>query len=191
MTSPNFSVSFSATMAGAAGAIAAGYGVCQDSSGQYVVATSANLALYGRFGGIAVTDASLANLGFAVQYVGEIPSAVTGLGAGTRSAVILDATGKMARSATPNYSSDIVVGDCDVNGNVTLTNISRVSPPAGGGGSAPSGTGIAHVSGGAFVSPAAAVALGSSDVSGTLPVARGGTNRSALGTARGLPEDVL
>jgi hypothetical protein len=50
---------------------------------------------------------------------------------------------------------------------------------AGGGGSAPTGTGIAHVSGGAFVSPAAAVNLAGADVTGVLPM---GNMASPTGT---------
>lgn len=59
--------------------------------------------------------------------------------------------------------------------------------PWGVGGGAPSGTGIAHVSAGAFVSPAAAVSLGSADVTGTLAVANGGTGVATMGASACVP----
>lgn len=55
-----------------------------------------------------------------------------------------------------------------------------VTIPAGGGGTSPTGTGVALVSGGAFVGAAGTVNLASGTyVSGTLPVANGGTGQTS------------
>lgn len=58
-----------------------------------------------------------------------------------------------------------------------------ITIPAGGGGSSPTGTGVALVSAGAFVGAAGTVNLASGTyVSGILPVANGGTGLSSLAT---------
>lgn len=178
-----FSVNFSAAMSNAGAAISPGFGVCLGADGNYVTATAVNLAASGRFSGIAITQATPVTSGFTIQYAGEIPVALTGLGAGTRSAVVLASDGSMVRSASPVYGTDTIVGDCDVLGNLTISAISRVSPPAGGGGSAPTGTGWQHWTSGSPDPAARAVNIASSDTTGVLPVTKGGTQLSALGTA--------
>lgn len=139
----NLSVSFTARMSNAATSIAVGKVVCTDSSGDYVIATTANRAAAGSIAGVAITAASALVKTFAVQGADTIPSSITGLGAGTASAVTVNSTGDLVRNAAPTYGSDFIVGDCDVLGNLYVhLGISQISPPAGGGGGgSPGGSG--------------------------------------------------
>jgi hypothetical protein len=62
------------------------------------------------------------------------------------------------------------------------TNWNRGNQVAAPGGTTPTGTGFAHVTGGVLDSAAIAVNLGTSEVTGTLPSTNGGTGLTAVGT---------
>ena len=93
------------------------------------------------------------------QYIAAmlIPGGTTLPSTSTRLYLLIE-----ARASTSNRDLTVYFG------NSTPTHTHSTIPSVGG-------TGIVHVVDGVFQSPATAVGLGSSDVSGTLPVANGGT----------------
>ncbi len=132
----SYDINFSATLHATSGNVTAGLVVCPNAaSTAYVVATTANRALSGRMGGVALTAAAPGDT-CVVQYSGEVPASITGLGAGAIAAVRVSTTGTLERivSIPPDPSdNDVNMGDCDALGALTLSRVSYVNPSAGGG----------------------------------------------------------
>ncbi len=118
-------INWSARLASTSGNVPPMYGVCRDAQGvNYVIATTANLAIAnGLIGGISMT-AGAPNGTIAVQFTGEIEAAVSGLGVGAASFVELNAVGAIVRAANPG---PLTVGICGTNGNILLGNTIGIS----------------------------------------------------------------
>lgn len=205
-----YSVNWSAKLSSSSGSVSVGLALVKDSSGTYVVGTTANRASYGRCSGVAATAGDAATPVVALIEAGPISDAITGLGAGTASWVRVSSTGTLER-CTPS-SGDDVVGKCKADGTLHLVPgvfdssnyTSSSGDPAMGGdvsGTASAAV-VAKVNGAtvpaagalttgnaAYVSGASALtysalnlAGGAGYVTGTLPVGNGGTGITALGT---------
>ncbi len=131
----SYDINFSATLHATSGNVTAGLVVCPNAaSTAYVVATTANRALSGRMGGVALTAAAPGDT-CVVQYSGEVPASVTGLGAGAIAAVRVSSTGTLQRitSIPPDPTDDdVIMGDCDALGALTLSPVSHVNPVSSG-----------------------------------------------------------
>jgi hypothetical protein len=145
-----------------------GQAVCKNTADKsnYLPATSANLAAVGRLSGIAVSIPDLYGI-FAIQYSGEVPSSITGLGAGVASPVIVGTDGKLARKASPQ-AGDYSVGTCDADGDLTLLSATQ----SGGSGAVIIGPNV-------VADPTAA---GDRALSGGSESVAGGADSIALGT---------
>jgi hypothetical protein len=132
MSSPNFSILFSAKVDGAASAGSAGDVLIPDStSGEYVKATTANRGTR-RSTGIALAS-YIADGTVEIQQMGQVSSTISGLGAGTASWVRVSSTGTLER-CTPS-SGDDVVGRCETDGTFhAVFGVFDSSNYAGGGG---------------------------------------------------------
>lgn len=163
-------------MSTSAGSLAVAIPVVKNGS-VFLPATTANRASYGRSVGITLTPADLTNKTFEYQVAGVMSESLTGLGAGTASWVRASATGTLER-CTP-ASGDDIVGKCNAAGDLQVSpgvwDSDNASGGGGGGGTVPTGTGFVHVTGGSQDAAAKDVDLASADVTGTLPVANGGT----------------
>lgn len=152
----NYSISLNATMSAAVSAISVGQLILYTAAG-YVVSTTAARAGGLRSSGIALSAASTAVPYLNFQTGGYLDPSISTLGAGAQSWVRCSTTGGLER-VTPSGSDDIV-GFAEADGGVHLCfgflTAAMINAAAGG---APTGTGIAHVSAGAFVSPAALIA---------------------------------
>ncbi len=126
---------FTGYLSGSTGAVAAGYVMTLDSSGDYyVVATSANrtaASRTSRCAGINITAGDDDNRAVEIQVVGPCPPAITGLAAGSASQLIVNASGQLERSASPG-ASDIVAGYCDADGWAYLNFATRDGAVASG-----------------------------------------------------------
>ncbi len=110
-----YDINWSALLSASSGNVSPGYGACFDAAGvYYLVATTANLAAAGGLISGIILTAGAPSGTVAIQYTGEIPPAITGLGAGAAGDVSLDATGKMVRG------SSLVIGQCNATGTVKL-----------------------------------------------------------------------
>lgn len=158
-------VNWSAPVSPLAGTVLAGQCLVPDASGLYVVATTANRALYGRSDGIAMTAGDVANPCALIE-AGPVENALTGLGAGLASWVRVSATGICQRVTTPSTGDD-VIGWCETSGRLhstwgTLT--AAIVNGGGGGFTAPTGTGLVTVTGGALNGAAMALPLSAASV---------------------------
>ena len=168
-------------------------------------ATSANRTSYGRAVGVAITAADSTSRSFEYQVAGSLSADDSGVGSGTANDwVIVSATGTLTRTASPGASDDII-GRCPhTGGDVQLMPVTAAASSFTAGGDL-SGTSTSQTvekikgttittAGGAL--PVGAVlrttAVGTADwgtvnladtdaVTGTLPVANGGTGITALG----------
>lgn len=163
MTAPLGSFNLTAPVVGANGPIAVGDCVVA-LGGVYVLATAANRAAAGeRAHGIAVTPWSSTTVGaVSIQNVGVIDATTAGLAAGAASSLRVSVAGRLERATVSG--SDDVVGRCEADGTAFLQfGILTAAIVNGGGG---------------VTLP---IVL-TTDVSGTLPVANGGTGLTALAT---------
>lgn len=149
MTTPNYTIALVANPVGGTNGITAGNVLVYDPvSTSYVLATSANRGTK-KSSGVAIGSASV-NGAVLMQSVGDIPPAITGLGAGGASWVRVSSAGILERAASPSGSDD-VVGWCETDGTLHaafgfLT--AAIVAGGGGGGSTPTGTGFRHVTSG-------------------------------------------
>lgn len=185
MSSPQYSILFSAPVSGtgpSSGSV--GDVLLPDSAtGLYVKATTANRGTR-RSTGMALSPYTAGGV-VDVQQFGQVDSTTAGLGAGTASWVRVSTTGVLERASVSG--SDDVVGYVDTDGTFHACFGFLTATLVNGGGSgftAPTGTGFASTTAGALDVASRKVDLASSTyTTGTLPVARGGTNRSALGSS--------
>lgn len=113
--SATYSVVWSAVLSSVSTTVAVGSCLVADGSGKYVISTTANRGT-SKTTGVA---RSAGGPGDAVQIqtYGPIPATVTGLGAGTASKVIVNASGALERKASP-VTSDEVVGWAETDGSM-------------------------------------------------------------------------
>jgi hypothetical protein len=110
---------------------------------------------------------------------------VSGLGAGAASWVRVNTATAILERCTPAGTDD-VVGWCETDGTVHLVfGVLTAAIVNAAGGSAPSGTGLAHVAGGAFVSPATLIV--DADVSSSAAIA---ASKVVQATGTGIPHVV-
>lgn len=144
MTSPLYSIVFSAVLDATSATVALGQVVIQVTGGStYVVATSANRGTR-RATGIALR-AGNAGESIDIQQVGQLDAATAGLGAGAASWLRVSTTGVLER-VTPSGSDD-VVGYCETDGTAHLI-FGFVNAVMVGGSTTPSGSGFRHVTSG-------------------------------------------
>ncbi|MBA2683259.1 MAG: hypothetical protein H0U66_02035 [Gemmatimonadaceae bacterium] len=157
-----FSVNWSAPISPLAGTVLAGQLLIPDGNGLYVVATTANRALYGRCDGIAMTSGDASNPCALIE-AGPIENALTGLGVGLASWVRVSALGVCERVAVPVTGND-VIGWCETTGRLhsIFGNLTAAIIAGGGGGGATLPIDL------------------TSGVSGILPAANGGTGAASL-----------
>ena len=168
-------INWSATLSTSSGNISPMYVTCMDASGNYVLATTANLAaVNGLVEGVILDPGSPGNT-VRVQYTGSIPRGLSLLGTGAASTVGPDATGRLVRGGTPT------IGTCNVYGDVVLANTGGGATGATGAagapgapgatGPAPAGTGPVVVTVGVASQAPINLAGGASWVTGALPLA--------------------
>lgn len=148
MSSPQYSVVFSAPVAGTVTAGSVGDVLIPDAtSGLYVKATTANRGTR-RSTGIALSAYATGGVTDIQQY-GQVDAVTAGLGAGIASWVRVSATGTLER-VTPSGSDD-VVGWVETDGTLHAVFGYLTAAIVAGGGAAvvPTGTGIPHIIGGA------------------------------------------
>lgn len=104
-------------LSNAATAVAVNYAVVKNSSDQFVVATSANRASYGRANGVAITAASTTNPAFEYQVAGVLYGVV---GTGSASWVRVSSTGTLERFTPASAGTDDIIGYANANGDVQL-----------------------------------------------------------------------
>lgn len=106
MTSPAYSIAFSAQVSGAASTGSAGDVLIPDATtGLYVKATSANRGTR-RSTGVALTAYS-PNQTVEIQQTGQLDATTAGLGAGAASWIRVSSTGVLERVTTPSSSDDV------------------------------------------------------------------------------------
>jgi len=180
MTTPNYSIVFSAQLVGTT-VVSVGQVLIPSASvaGQYVVSTSANRGTR-RSEGIALTDWSSATSPGSVQMQqsGTIEAAISGLAAGSASWVRCSTTGVIER-CTPSGSDDII-GYAEADGRVHLIfGVLTAAIVNGGGGSvAGSDTQVIFNDAGAYAGDAGVTYNKTTDV---LSVAGGVVVTGALG----------
>jgi hypothetical protein len=132
----------------ASAALSAGYAVVKNGS-EYLIATTANRASYGRAVGVAITAASSTNRSFEYQVAGVLSAAMSNIGTGAiNDYVIVAADGSLTRTASPGGSDD-VIGRCpSTTGDVSVQPLMSL----GGGAGTPGGadTQVQFNDGGAF-----------------------------------------
>ncbi len=108
--------------------------------GTYALATTANLAAYGRTAGIALRAGDAINRSVPVLLTGMAVPSITGLGTGAQSWVRVSALGRLER-CTPSGSDD-VVGRCETDGalHCNFGFLTAAITNAAGGGVSPGGT---------------------------------------------------
>lgn len=160
-----------AFLSGATGPVAAGKALVSNGE-RYVVATSANRALYGRAEGVAITAGDDDDTAIELQSAGTVPNSITGLGTGSATWVIVTSTGGLERDSSPDSGED-VIGKCNARGDLVVSPwVWDDTNYVGGGFTAPTGTGFMTVTSGAM--DAASLAF-------PLAADKGGTGLSALG----------
>lgn len=160
MPSPQFSISFSAPLAGTVGNGGVATVLIPDATtGLYVVATTANRAGR-RSTGIALDDFT-GGQAVNIQQAGQVDALTAGLGPGSASYVRVSATGQLERAAVSG--SDDVVGFVETDGTLhVLFGILTAAMVNGGGGGATLPIDL------------------TTGVTGILPAANGGTGAGAL-----------
>ncbi len=149
MSSPQYSVVFSAPVAGTVTAGNVGDVLIPDvASGLYIKATTANRGTR-RSTGIALSAYTTGGV-TDIQQFGQVDTVTAGLGTGAASWVRVSATGSLERATVSG--SDDVVGWVETDGTLHavfgyLT--AAIVNGGGGGGTVPTGTGIPHIVGGA------------------------------------------
>jgi hypothetical protein len=132
----------------ASAALSAGYAVVKNGS-EYLIATTANRASYGRAVGVAITAASSTNRSFEYQVAGVLSAAMSDIGTGAiNDYVIVAADGSLTRTASPGGSDD-VIGRCpSTTGDVSVQPLMSL----GGGAGTPGGadTQVQFNDGGSF-----------------------------------------
>ncbi len=171
MTTPAYSIIFSAKVNGASGSVAVGNVVIPSASAPtyYVVATAAARGTR-RSEGIALTAYGGSAVGsIEIQQCGTISATLSGLSAGVASWVRCSATGTIER-CTPAPGDDII-GYAEADGRVHLCFgfLTSSITSGGGGGSTPTGTGLRKVVAG--VENAAASLLVNADVDAAAAIA--------------------
>lgn len=139
MSFANYSIHHNFILASVAGNYAAGTVLVQTTTGDFVIATSANRTLYNRksAGLMRTAGDGTRNMAVDVQVCGLIPAAIANVGTGTSGEwVRVSATGFLERVTSPGGSDD-VVGKADGDGNVQCLFGGLVSTSAGGGGDSP------------------------------------------------------
>jgi hypothetical protein len=116
VTSPRYSITYSAVLSGTAGSGLAGDVLIPDSDGLYIKATTANRAGR-RSTGVALFDYQASN-SVEVQQLGMLSAALSGLGVGAVSWVRVSALGRLER-CTPSAGDDII-GKASADGSVHL-----------------------------------------------------------------------
>lgn len=148
MSSPQYSVVFSAPVAGTVTAGSVGDVLIPDAtSGLYVKATTANRGTR-RSTGIALSAYATGGVTDIQQY-GQVDTVTAGLGAGSASWVRVSATGSLERAAVSG--SDDVVGWVETDGtfHAVFGFLTAAIVNGSGGATVPTGTGIPHIVGGA------------------------------------------
>ncbi len=171
MTTPAYSIVYSATVSGTTGAVNVGSVMIPSASSPttYVVATTANRGTR-RSEGVALTAYGASGTGAVeIQQSGTIDATTSGLAAGAASWVRCSTTGTIER-CTPAPGDDII-GYAEVDGRVHLCFgfLTSSITSGGGGGSTPTGTGFRHVTGG--VEDAAAALVVNADVNASAAIA--------------------
>lgn len=157
-----FSANWSAPIAAVAGTILVGQCLVADAAGLYYLGTDANRTTYGRCDGIAVTPGDSRNP-VVMIHVGPVEATVTGLGAGLEGWVRISTAGILERVATPS-GDDEIVGWCETTGKLhAMFGLLTVDMVTSEGAILP-------------------IDL-TSEITGTLPVAHGGTGLTALGSS--------
>lgn len=134
--------------------LSVGYAVVKNGD-DFLPATTANRASYGRAVGIAITATDSNLRSFEYQVAGVLSADVSGIGTGAvDDYVIVDTDGSLTRTASPGGSDD-VIGRCP-----STTGDVSVQPLMSLGGSDPTGTGLATVTSGAFDAAAASIGSG-------------------------------
>lgn len=178
MGSSNFSINHNAILSAVSDDVTAGMAVLKLSSG-YVPATAANRTSYSkRADGIALDDGEAGEV-IRVAHDGLVDEVHTILGAGTASWVRVKDDATLER-CTPASGNDLV-GKCDVYGNLHATfNQFDSDNYAGGGGGGGGGDASYPID----ISDDGVEVTGdlslTSQVTGTLPIANGGTGASSL-----------
>ncbi len=162
----SYSVNWSAVLSSVSGAVSVGHCLVQNSAGTLLVGTTANRASYGRCVGIAETAGDGDSNTPTVRMIetGIVPASITGLAAGTVSWVRVSSTGALER-VTPGVGDDIV-GKAHADGSVQFHPGVWDSTNYAGGGGGGSGATLPIVL--------------TTDVSGILPAANGGTGSATL-----------
>ncbi len=125
-------INWSATLHATSGPVALGDLLCMHASAEtYVRATTANFAAVGILGGVALSAGAPTDT-IRIQYTGEVPATVTGLGVGAVAAVGVSALGRMVRLVGTIAAGTVILGDCDARGNVRLSPASIVNPVSAG-----------------------------------------------------------
>lgn len=157
----SYSVNWSARLASTSGPVAVGMCLVQTSAGTHLIATTANRATYGRAMGIAATAGDAATPVVEMVEAGIVPASIAWLPVGLESWVRVSSTGTLER-CTPGVGDDIV-GKAHTDGSVQFHPGVWDSDNYSGGG------------GGGATLP---IVL-TTDVSGILPAANGGTGINA------------
>ncbi len=160
-----YSVNWSAVLSSVSGAVGAGVCLVQNSAGTHLAGTTANRANYGRCVGIAASAGDGDGDTPTVRMIeaGPVPASITGLAVGTVSWVRVSATGTLER-VTPGVGDDII-GKAHADGSVQLS---------------PGVWDSTNFSGGGGGGDASYPIVLTTDVSGILPEANGGTGIAAL-----------
>ena len=164
---------YTGILSSAASSISIGYAIVPNTDGQFVVATTANRASYGRSRGVAITAASGVNAAFEFRVAGILSAADSGVGTGTAGDwVRVKADGSLERTATVSAGNDVIgrcphtTGDVQIMPGVWDNNNTGASAFT-----APTGTGFMTTTSGAM--DAASLAF-------PLTVPKGGTGASSL-----------
>ena len=150
MGSPQYSIVFSAPVAGTATAGSVGDVLIPDAtSGLYVKATTARRGPR-RSTGIALSAYATGGV-TDIQQVGQVDAVTAGLGTGAASWVRVSAAGTLERATVSG--ADDVVGWVEADGTLHacfgFLTAAIVNGGGGGGGTVPTGTGLPHIVGGA------------------------------------------
>lgn len=139
-------------LSGATGPVAAGTCLVKNAAGtRYVISTDDNRAeTERRTAGITLKAGDNEEVDVQIQYVGEVPPSITGLGEGTSSLIRVSSTGMLER--TDSYDADDdMCGYCDEDGTayVCFPLVGLTLGGGGGGGATPGGYGDLLTSDGA------------------------------------------
>ena len=186
MGSPQYSIVFSAPVAGTATAGSVGDVLIPDAtSGLYVKATTANRGTR-RSTGLALSAYATGGV-TDIQQVGQVDAVTAGLGTGAASWVRVSTAGTLERATVSG--ADDVVGWVETDGTLHacfgFLTAAIVNAAGGGGGTVPTGTGIPHIVGGAQV--AAASLIVNADIAAGAAIA---ASKVVQATGTGIPHVV-